>query len=206
MRISQKYWILLTLISLTSALFMWSCYPDSGLTSAGDYDLIITQYDPEQDFSEFQTYTMPDSILHIVPEGEEDEISRAYDEKILAEISKNMQNLNYVEADSGDIVLIVFATTTTYEGYTWYPGWGGGWWGYPWYPYYPGYAVPYSFDTGTVLIEFFDADDYDPDDDTIPARWMAAINGLLGDTKSNIEYRLTRNIDQCFNQSPYLGR
>lgn len=216
MKISQNYWILFVFLAFASVLLLWSCYPDSGLTEAGDFDLIITQYDPEQDFSQFETYIMPDSVVHIVEEGKEDEITHKYDEKILANVSRNMQNLNYVLADTGngqsaDIILVVFAASTKWEGYTWAPGWGGwyGWWGYPgypWYPYYPGYAVPYSFETGTVLIELYDADDYNPADDTIPVRWTAAINGLLEDSKSNIEYRLNRDIDQCFKQSPYLGR
>ncbi len=45
-----------------------------------------------------------------------------------------------------------------------------------------------------------------PDPEVVPVIWGAGISGLLGDTKTNTEYRLDRDIDQTFNQSPYLGR
>ena len=204
----------LALIGVLSALYIWSCYPDSGLTSTGDYDLIITQYDPNKDFSTLVTYFMPDSVEHIVPEGEEDDISREYDEQILARVAKNMNDLNYqpwdiASVDTPDIGIKVYATSTTWQGWTWYPGWWGGWWGgYPpgWGPWYPGYMVPYEFTTGSVVIDMYDMKAYLPDQEVTPTIWGGGINGLLGDSKSNIEYRLDRDIDQCFRQSPYLGR
>jgi len=215
MKVLKPYRVLLTLVGLSAIFFLWSCYPDSGLTSIEDYDLVVTQYDPEQDFSEFSTYAMPDSVIHLVGEGKEDEINRDYDEQILAQVERNMNDLNYTRIFPGDpgtadIILTVYATSTQWKGYSWVGGGGyWDWWGYPgypWYPYYPGYAVPYEFTTGTVLIEMGDVNDYDPEQDRLPIRWGAGINGLLDDSKTNIQYRLTRNIDQCFTQSPYLGR
>lgn len=212
MKISSKFLFLL-LFGLSSAVFLWSCYPDSGLTSMGDYDLVLTQYDPDQDFSEFSTYILPDSIIHIVPEGEEDDVTREYDEQILERIEQNMNAFGYTKmvpapGDTADVYLFVTATVTNWKGYAYYPGYGGwwGWWGYPGYPYYPGYAVPYTFSTGSVVIEWSDSDDYDPDEGRAPIRWGGVLNGLLDDSKTNIMYRLDRDIDQCFKQSPYLDQ
>ncbi len=218
----MKFWkksrsgsvLALALIGVLSALYIWSCYPDSGLTSAGDFDLIITQYDPDKDFSTFVTYLIADSIEHIVPEGEEDDITREYDDRILARVAKNMSDLNYqpwdiASADTPDVGIKVYATSTKWQGWSYYPGWWGGWYGgYPpgWGPWYPGYMVPYEFTTGSVVIDMFDLKEYLPDEKVTPTVWGGGINGLLGDSKTNIEYRLDRNIDQCFRQSPYLGR
>jgi hypothetical protein len=212
----QMNWLIILVVGISAMFFLWSCYPDSGLNSVGDYDLVITQYDPDQDFSEFVNFVMPDSIIHIVDEDQDDDISREYDEQILERIADNMSGLGYTEIDTSDaqtadVILLVSVTTTDWKGYSYYPGYGGwwGWWGYPsypWYPYYPGYAVPYNFTTGSILIEWIDVDDYDPVDDTLPVRWGAVVNGLLDDTESNIRVRLNRDIDQAFNQSPYLGR
>lgn len=202
--------MIVALIGVLSAISIWSCYPDSGLTSAGDFDLIVTQYDPDKDFSGFVTYFLLDSIEHIIPEGEEDNITREYDQQILDRVAKNLNDLNYqrIVDTTGvglpELGIKVSVTTSTYKGWTWYPGWWGGW--YPWYPWYPGYVVPTEFSTGTVLIDMYDVEEYIPGPDVAPAIWVAGIDGLLGDSKTNIEFRLDRNIDQSFNQSPYLGR
>jgi hypothetical protein len=207
--------LIVTLICVLSSLFMWSCYPDSGLTSVSDFDVIITQYDTNQDFSAFVTYFLVDSIEHIVPEGEEDNITREYDNQILDRVANNMTKLNYqrITDTTGvglpDLAIKVSVTTTNWQSWTYYPGWWGGWWGgYPpgWGPWYPDYVVPTSFSTGTVLIDMYDMEAYIPDSEVVPAIWVAGIDGLLGDSKTNIMYRLDRNIDQSFRQSPYLGR
>jgi len=205
--------IVLTVMSLSLVLFLWSCYPDGGFQSIGDYDLIVTQYDPEVDFNTFTTYVIPDSIIHIVPEDKEDDITHEFDAQILAEVQDNMNNLGYTKVDTSQnptLTVLVYATSTTWRGYTYYPGWGyWGWWGYYppyWGPGYGGWAVPYEYTTGTLAIEMIDNSTFNPADSTYQANWGAGILGLLEDTKSNIKYRLERDIDQAFKQSPYLGK
>ena len=219
----MKFWknynsgsmLIISSLSIISALFLWSCYPDSGLTSVADHDVIITQYDPDTDYSTFVTYFLVDSIEHIVPEGEEDNISRDFDEQILERVAKNMDDLNYqrIIDTTGvglpDLAIKVSVTTTLWQGWTWYPGWWGGWWGgFPpgWGPWWPGFVVPTQFSTGTVMIDMINLPAYIEGPNVAPVIWVAGLDGLLGDSRSNIEYRLDRNIDQSFNQSPYLGR
>ena len=216
-KISQyRSGLLVTLVGILSAIYMWACYPDSGLTSVGDHDVIVTQYDQNKDYSTFTTYYLVDSIEHIIPEGEEDNITREFDQQILERVAKNMNDLNYQRiidttgAGIPNLAVKVSVTTTTYQGWTYYPGWWGGWWGgYPpgWGPWYPpGYVVPTEFSTGTVLIDMLEMEAFVEDAEVVPVIWVAGISGLLGDSRTNIVYRLDRNIDQTFTQSPYLGR
>ena len=69
--------------------------------------------------------------------------------------------------------------------------------------YYP-WPVVGSFTTGSVFVEFIDGDDINPDEDQITARWAGVVTGVLSGSNVTAE-RITRGIDQCFNQSPYLG-
>jgi hypothetical protein len=201
-----------------------SCYPDGGLESISDYDVVVTRYNKDYNFGAVQTYAMPDTVVHLIADTTaEDEISREYDELILSTISENMAKLNYqriTEIDTTDpgtkpdVVILVAVAVTKWNGFSYYPGWGGYWgywpgWGlYP--PYYPGYGpgypgavVPYSFTTGTIIIDMFEPDDIDPDLEIIPVEWAAGLNGLLGGSGGSS--RLSQAIDQAFNQSPYLG-
>jgi len=205
--------LLLILAGLSAALFLWSCYPDGGFSSLGDYDVVVSQYDPEIDFTTYQTYVMPDSVVHIIDEGREDEITHKFDDQILTALRDNMANIGYTEVDTTqnpNVSLLVYVNSKTRTGWSYYPGYGGwwGWWGYYppyWGPGYGGWAVPYEYTTGTLAWEMIDNSSFNPADSTYKAVWGAAILGFLDDTDTNIKYRLSRDIDQAFNQSPYLG-
>ena len=174
-------WFLKVLIitGVLSTLFM-SCYPDGGLNSIEDYDVVITRYNKDYDFGAVKTYAMPDTILHVLPDSTaEDEITREFDELILSQIAENMANIGYKritdtsQQDSiPDVVILAGVFATRYQGWSYWPGWGGGWgywpgwgwWGpgYPGYgPGYPGVAVPYTFSTGSVVAYMFEPDDFD---------------------------------------------
>jgi hypothetical protein len=62
---------------------------------------------------------------------------------------------------------------------------------------------PYSFSTGTILINMTDQSQVDPVAQTAPMVWGCAINGLLDSGAATS--RITNQIKQCFYQSPYLG-
>ena len=199
-------------ILAAAVLLFNSCYYDYGL-SVEEYDVVATFFDTETNFGKFHSYAMPDSIIHLVEEGKEDDITREYDELILTQINDNMQALGYqkmenpTEDNKPDVVLLVAVTTMEhYQAYYNYYWWGWGWypgWGI-WYPWYPGGAV-YNYSTGTVLIDMVDIENANIEEEKLPAIWVAAINGLLGDKSRNVRNRLITNIDQCFKQSPYLA-
>ena len=107
----MKFWknlntgstLMTILLSSVSVLFFWSCYPDSGLTSVADHDVIITQFDPDKDYSTFQTYFLVDSIEHIEQQARADSlakldsIKRAKERNKYHIISGSFRNSSYAE-------------------------------------------------------------------------------------------------------------
>lgn len=198
------------LISMMLVLAFSSCYTDYGM-STKDYDVVATLYDTNFDFKTIKTYTMPDTVFHIVEEGDDSNLSRKYDSFILKEIALQMeyrqiQRIPVAEIDPNnppDAVIAVRATSAEY--YQAYGSYWGGYWGWGWYyPWYGGTTV-YKYSTGTIFIDMIDAENIDVEDELYPSAWIAAINGLLGDTDSSTKSRLSSSIDQAFLQSPYIG-
>ena len=208
----KKLTVLFSLLILSSFV-LYSCYPDYGLTTS-DYDTVITLFDNTANFNK-PTYAMPDTVVHFVEEGEEDNVDRSKDALILSTIASNMTRLGYerVEVDTTapapGFALLVGVTTTDNYGTVWYPGWGywggWGWWGgYPGWGY-PGGSVSYSYTTGSIFMTMLDPDkDNIIDDNKFGAVWLARINGVLSNS-INTSARITQRINDAFNQSPYLG-
>ncbi|RKY93266.1 MAG: hypothetical protein DRQ13_09680 [Ignavibacteriae bacterium] len=214
MKTKKKKFIVLFSLLILSSFILYSCYPDYGLTTS-DYDTVITLYDNSADFNK-PTYAMPDTVVHFVEEGEEDNISRTKDALILSTIASNMTKLGYervyyeiTPADTADFVILVGVTTAENYGHVYYPGYGywggwGGWYG-GYYPYYPGwgYSYTYSYTTGTIFLSMLDTEKINPGD-SFKAVWGARLNGVLNSTASTTS-RITQRINDAFNQSPYLG-
>ncbi len=189
-----------------------------------ELDVVITYYDTEADFDDFQTYVIVDSVRHVVTDTmDTPEPALALSEFILTTITSNMDALNYVQVDDiadADLAVDVGAVLTTNVVVT--PGYPGYWapcgiywcqpgfgWGYPGYgygyPYYPGPTVS-SWESGTLLIDFLDLKNFDPDEDeNIGAVWSAIIRGVTEASQSEIRSRIKTTVDQSFEQSPYLG-
>lgn len=204
-------------VGVALLLVLCSCYPSSDFNSVTDYDVVLTQYDKEQEFGEYVTFFMEDTVYHYRdPEDtSEDNLSRENDALALKTIKDNLLALGYefkADADSAnpsDLFIVVGASSSDwysvwYPYYPSYPGWGwwgpGYWWGYPGPP-----QVSYSYTTGTLFIDMWDARNADEDYEIVPVPWVATINGILNDTSSSRAKRLEDNIDQAFKQSPYLG-
>ena len=188
-----------------------SCYRDYGLTTA-DYDMVLTLADPDAIFSNYSTYAMPDTVIHPVPDGVTDDLTRAFDSQIISDVARNMDALSYTRitdtTQTVDVVVLISATKSDWQVSGWYPG---GWWGwYPWYPGggwypgYPGYGYSYSFSTGTILITMIDPEKWDPNAIANGPVWGGALNGLIGDTRAGVSTRIRNGINQAFAQSPYL--
>jgi len=187
-----------------------ACYPYDSNNSGSDYDIAITQFDPHANFYPVKpppntTYYLVPEVKHLVPPGATDTIPTTYDNLILSQVDSNMQTLQYkpdpAPVPQTNFIVTVAVTTTTYTGYTYW----GGWWGYGCYcygGYYP-YMQPYSFTTGTILINMVDQSKVSVGDKTAQIAWGCAINGLINSGAATS--RITNQIDQCFSQSPYLG-
>jgi len=197
------------------------CYPDK-IDYVDEYDMAGTMYDHTVDFSSFTTFHVLDTVMHVTEDGEDDpNLSRKYDEDILQLVRQNMIDLGYTELanpdslNRPDLEILVQAMsadfytyfTYWYDYWSWYPGWD--WWypGYPWYPsypWYPGGGYYSSYSTGTLIIEMLDTE-ADPDQEGHPGVvWMGLVNGLLTNNISSAQSRLEKQINQLFEQSPYL--
>jgi hypothetical protein len=223
--------VLLPLIIVVAGVS--SCYPIDDLT-VEDLDITATIYDKTyydgpsgnvNKFEDLMTFTVVDTIMHLVESGTEDNISHQYDDFVLEQVRLNMLKLGFTEelnpeVNPAEVVITVSAMSSEHEVYTWYPYWGW-YWGYGGYPYkgtatgdlisaysyyYPWlpYSTYYSYQSGSVLLEMVDAARVDPDVEEIPVIWAGIVNGVLESSQSGTKNRLSTGIDQCFNQSPYL--
>ena len=215
---------LLMVVVLGSGLLISGCYPSPGGVSVSDLDVVATIYDNDVSFSSYRTFAMPDSVVHLLPEGtdpDDDNISREYDELILSEVANALISRGYVRVEDPDpdnppdLYAFVSVTTTQwagYVGYPWWPGWGWypgyppGWgpgWG-PGYPWYPGGGAIYTYETGTLFVDVVDPEKADAPSQEIGTAWVGALNGLLEGSSAGTATRLTTGIRQMFTQSPYL--
>lgn len=217
-RIHPALLMALVILASLASLNLTSCTPGSGI-SAAESDVVLTRYDTTIDFGAFKTYAMPDSIFHIVEEGDTSTLSRQFDDEVIALVKANFEALGYTLVEVGnatppDVGVYIRATDTEYwqlySYYPGYPGWGGWWGGWGgWYPYYPPYyGGGYAFTTGTVFVDMFDPDTVEENPDgegyIFKVYWDGTINGVLDDTTSSKQQRLEDSINQMFFQSPYL--
>ena len=208
-------------VILAIVTILGSCYPSENLL-VEELDIVGTFYDTDADFSSFNTFVMPDSIVQL---GDPDspgyiELDLSNQDEILDQIRSNFMDLGYVEEpdpvnNEPDVVILVeVVAQKTYVLYTYPPGgWWGGWGWYPWYPGWgwgpgwgPGYPYPpvgvQSYPEGTLIVDMLDAGKIGLGDQEIPSVWLGVLNGLLYET--NNPNRVSDGIDQMFTQSQYL--
>lgn len=177
------------------------CYPSR--FDSSNYDSVATLRDTTAAFGTATTFALADSVVHLVPPGGTDTLSRAYDQQIVARVRTNMTAAGYTEVANpaaANLVVMTFATSSTYQGYYW-DNWCGyyGWY----YPYgcgYPGYWYTYEYTVGTVIIGM--RDNRLLANNKAPMIWFAGLSGLVG--QGTTVTRLNTAIDQAFDQSPYI--
>jgi len=211
------------LVALGLVLSIAACYPGSGPTNVQDLDVVLTWHDPDVDFGTFLTFAMPDSVLHVSGDEDDDiiDLPRTHDELILELVADNMMAAGYErefdpEEEGADLILLVGAIATEKTEYWvsqdwwywwgWYPGWG-----YPGYPGYgpgsgwyfpPWYGGSTTFEQGSLVLTLVDPNGGDEED--VPVYWTGVVRGLLN--YGGEAARLTKTINQAFTQSPYLNR
>ncbi|KPL17076.1 MAG: hypothetical protein AMS26_02215 [Bacteroides sp. SM23_62] len=225
MKITNPKGIIPWFLIIAIPVSILSCYP-GGPSNAEDMDLVGTSHDKEFNFSAVSSFSLPDTIVHMVADGEEDELGRDYDSLIIGRVRDQMISHGYNEEpldtlNPADIVLLISAMSSTNSGvffdpswwwgyWGWWPGWGGypggPVWGPGWGMGFPvGFPVYLNYTTGTLFITMVDPENTDIDEKTIAVTWLAAINSLLQGGGQYTEQRITDNIDQAFKQSPYLN-
>lgn len=193
-------------------LTLLGCYP--GDVTVSELDAVLTLYDDEKDFSQYETFHLIDSIIHIG--DDDDEISRKFDEDIIAKVRDEMLDAGYQEVpgiEESDIVITIeISRSDLLVGWNPCPGCWCGYWcwypGWPWYgynPYYPWGGVVYSYPVGTVFLTMYDVNDSSMEDMAV-APWAGTLNGLAQGSDSQILNRIENGISQAFDQSPYLAQ
>jgi len=188
------------LLFLSAAVVvLQSCYPYDDQTSA-DSDVVATFYDDGTNFSPLVYYTMPDSVFEIDSNGDISpaDINGNTEDQILAGINNNLEEMGFqvatVQYPAQVNVEALITSSTWVSG-----GCYGGYYSY-WYPYYSWcYPVAYTYTTGTILIVMSV-----PGSNSFKTVWIAGINGIVSGTVSSS--RINTDIDQAFNQSPYLAK
>jgi hypothetical protein len=211
------------LVGILTAILS-SCYPN-GPSSPEETDLVSTSYDEDFNFSDASTFSLPDTVVYIVDEGGQDSLSRDHDSLIVDRIREHMIALGYQEEpldtlNPADVVLLISASFSSTSGLYYDPAWWWGYWGWwPGWGAYPGapvwgpgwgmgfplgFPVYINYATGTLFIAMIDPENTDAEEETIAVTWLAAINGLLSGSSLDMAQRIADNIDQAFQQSPYL--
>jgi len=208
------------LVAVALALALGACYPGD-ISGIDETDVVLTVHGGN-DFSAYNTYAMPDTVIDVCENADDPEcdnaldIDHSYDSEILAQIAGRMQGYGYQrvpfdEVDENnlpDVVLIVTVaanerTVTT----IWWPWWGWGGWGPGWGPGYPGgggVSVT-RWNQGTLEMTMVDPTDTDPDQQLFNVQWDATLSGVLSSANAPIDTnRIDRGIQQAFDQSTYL--
>jgi hypothetical protein len=214
------HWILFNVM----LVLIVSCYP-GGPSTAEDLDIVGTSYDKEFDFSAASSFSLPDTVIHLVTEDQEDSLDREYDNLIIGRVRDQMIAYGYKEEpldsqNPADVVMLISTMSSTnsvlYFDPPWlwgYWGWWPGWSGYPiapvWGPEWAlgfpaGFPIYINYSTGTLFIAMVDPEESDLEEKTLAVTWLATLNSLLSGTNPETEQRIKNNIDQAFKQSPYL--
>ena len=208
--------LLIILLTGLFAQLVVSCYPE-GADNVEDYDVAMTTYDKSADFSTFSTFSMPDSIVYF-SNDKNTTIDHQFDDAILQVVRNNFVNLGYqemanpTETDKPNFVVMVSGFSNVNYGYfinNWYNNWNWywtGWWpGWGYDPYYPWAPISvYSYRTGSIVVEMVSTTPRA--DDKIPVLWTGIADGLLQGSTASIQSRVTKELNQWFNQSPYLKK
>lgn len=214
------HYILKISLGLIMYLTISSCVPD-GPTAQDQLDIVYTNFNPNFDFSSVSTFAIPDNVLLLdeetvnnPPQGEMPPtadflVSRA----ILDGIRTNMRNRGFTQVsrfDNPDIVLLPTITVGNriFIDYDW---WLWGWWlpnfspewGWDFPGYFPNSIT--SVETGTVLIQMAFPKRIGADN-KIPVHWLTAINGVVSGSTGDNTNRISRGINQAFEQSPQIRR
>jgi hypothetical protein len=202
----MKTKLLIAAVSLVLA----ACYP-TGPEYAEDTDIVVTSYDEGYNFSESETFAMPDQIVVDVEidDGDTTYIYMAdkFATPTLETIQRNMEDLGYTRVDvdeDPDLLLTPAAyTSTTYFYSYWYDWWYGGYWGWGWGWYYPPSYTVSSYTTGTMVMVLADPNQaIESPINRSPTLWLSVLNGLMSGSYDIA--RVTEGIDQAFEQSSYL--
>ncbi|HIW66463.1 MAG TPA: DUF4136 domain-containing protein [Candidatus Alistipes intestinipullorum] len=190
-----------------------SCQKEPSTSELNDDYLVYTDYDTAVDFSAFETYFIPDSILLIGSNYEAEYWKDEDAQEIISTVITRMNSAGYTQTDDKatanlGIQLSYVKKVTYFVGYNnpywwwyypyyWAPGYWGDWLGW----HYP-YSVYYGYTAGSLLMEMVNLEAEQEGNKKLPVIWDGFIGGLLtSDSQVNLE-RTIAGVDQAFEQTP----
>jgi hypothetical protein len=197
----------------TAALLAVAC-DGTTLDSPQSFGAIVTMVDSGGALRRSSTFVLPDTVVRLSQFGTP--IGPTLAHQLIIQVRAHFRAMGWTELANErgahpDVLILIAASTQTQIGLAygdWFSSWGylpywGGSVDQSWAWGYPDGAVPYSYQTGTLLVSMIDVSSpRDATTKTIPLLWAAALDGLVGDG-STVE-RIRAGIDQAFVQSPYL--
>lgn len=176
--------------------------PLDGL-SVADSQVFITNHDKTVDFSQYETFSIPDSVQVIYNE-QRGQSADNFDLAFLSRISQDMGNHGYTQVErtaSPDLGISASYVQQTQTGVSVNPYYYDPYWGYGYGSYYsPSYYTYYQVSESYWYIQIVDLKNVDANGGKLNIIWSAQIRGGgLGDNPN-------RMIDAIFEQSDYLKR
>lgn len=221
--------LLFLLLTGLFAQLLVSCYPE-GADNTEDYDVAMTSYDRDKEpgyFASLKTFSMPDTIVYFVNKNDEIKGNHQFDQAILDLVAKKFESIGYqringsatnkpdffVTVSAFSNVNYYFVNNNWYNYWGWYPGWDwygwgniGGWYWPDFGPYYPwGPISIFSYRSGSIVIDMLDPAHVNESSNKIPVLWSGIADGIIAGSANSILQRAETQINQCFEQSPYLG-
>lgn len=198
------------LAALAVVVLVAGCYP-GGPEELSDLGLVITQRNPDANYSGMLTYAMEDTVVPLSDPNvtSPEPLDSQYTQVILEEIQAQLADAGFQRVDQTttrpDAWVRVGAVQSTV--WVYWSDWGyyGGFWGGGYYPSYPSGGT-FSFEQGTVTWELLDLrglPDPIPEDPEPVTNWLAGINGALQGSQTT-EDGIRTGIRQAFDQSPYI--
>jgi hypothetical protein len=183
-------------------------------TNVRSFGAVVTVVDSGAALRSARTFTLPDTVVLLSQVG--NAMGPALARELVAEIRAHFVSLGWIEvrldepALRPDVLVLVAASTQVQTGVL-YSDWFSAWGFLPywdtsvdptWAWAFPGEVVPFTYQTGTLLVTMIDVRAPRSDTKTIPMLWAAGLDGLVGEASTMA--RMHAGIDQAFEQSPYL--
>lgn len=192
-----------------------ACQKEPSTSGLNEDYLVYTDRDTATDFTAFETYFLPDSILIIGSRDKAEYWKDADALQIVGTVAERLDAAGYtrttdIETSDLGLQLSYVKQRTYYVGYDqpywwwyypyyWSPGYWGDWVGW----HYP-YRVYYGYTSGSLLIEMVNLEGADQTTRQLPIVWDSFIGGLLTSSSEINLRRTTDAVKQAFEQSPYL--
>lgn len=198
------------IILLVSCVTMFiSCITPPDYEDLSSEFIVATNRDKAADFTSYSTYYVSDTIVNLGGSGNDTIWHDDDAAQIVARIKQHMQERGYTYVQrhqSPDLAMSVGVVKVLNVDY--YPGWWSGYPGwfpfyYDYYPYYYPWSTVYAYNTGTMIIDTYDAKNAEAKGQ-FRAVWGTASFGALDDSGNGNITRAENSIDQAFEQSPYV--